>query len=44
MKENIDILDFFLSNDDMESIHLLNENTSVVFNHYDPETIEYLTR
>ena len=44
MKENFEILDFFLSNDDMESIHLLNENTSVFFDHYDPETVEYLTR
>lgn len=44
MKENIDILDFFLTNEELESIHSLNENTSVFFDHYDPETVLYLTR
>lgn len=44
MKENIDILDFFLTNEEIESIHSLNENTSVFFDHNDPETVLYLTR
>lgn len=44
MKENLDILDFFLTSEEMEEIHSLNENTSVFFDHYDPETVEYLTR
>lgn len=44
MKENLDILDFFLTNEEMDEIHSLNENTSVFFDHYDPETVEYLTR
>lgn len=44
MAENIDILDFFLTNEELEEIHSLNENTSVMFNHTDPETIEYLMR
>ena len=44
MRENLDVLDFFLSDEEKEKIHELNENTSVFFDHYDPETVEYLTR
>lgn len=44
MKENMDIFDFFLTNEELESIHKLNENTSVFFDHSDPETVLYLTR
>ena len=41
MKENIDVFDFELSNDDMEQISKLNTNNSLFFNHQDPKMVEW---
>lgn len=42
MLENIDIFDFKLSQEDMETISKMDKVESSFFNHYDPEAIEYL--
>ncbi len=42
MLENIDIFDFKLSQEDMETISKMDKSESSFFNHYDPEAIEYL--
>lgn len=41
-KENIDIFDFELSNDDMQKIAALDKNVSQFFDHHDPTTIEQI--
>lgn len=42
MLENIDIFDFKLSQDDMQTIASLNKDTSSFFSHYDPATVEMI--
>ena len=42
MLENIDIFDFKLSQEDMETISKMDKAESSFFNHYDSEAIEYL--
>lgn len=44
MKENFDIFDFNLSGYDIENIERLDNKESLFFSHYDPDTVEYLTR
>lgn len=44
MSENLDVFDFALSNEDMEKIRALNEERSLFFSHYDPATVEMLTK
>ena len=43
MEENIDILDFELSQDDMLRITVLDTATSAFFSHRDPAMVEWLT-
>lgn len=40
MKENIEIFDFELSEDDMQKITTLDTNTSLFFNHQTPEAVD----
>lgn len=42
MLENINIFDFELSEEDMQTIALLNKDTSSFFSHYDPATVEMI--
>ena len=42
MKENINIFDFQLDQDDMNIISSLNKDKSSFFSHYDPETVEMI--
>lgn len=41
MKENFDVFDFELSNEDMEAIKKLDSNDSLFFNHQDPNMVEW---
>lgn len=41
MKENFDVFDFELSNEDMEEIKKLDSNDSLFFNHQDPSMVEW---
>lgn len=43
MKQNFDVFDFCLSDDDMNKISSLDQGESLFFSHYDPETVEFLT-
>lgn len=43
MKENFEVFDFTLSDDDMAAIRALDEGESLFFSHYDPDTVEFLT-
>ena len=43
MAQNIDVFDFALSDEDMQSIAALDEGESLFFSHYDPATVEMLT-
>ncbi|MGN1021777.1 MAG: aldo/keto reductase [Aristaeellaceae bacterium] len=43
MIQNLDVLDFSLSAEDMAAIGALDEGQSLFFSHYDPETVEFLT-
>lgn len=42
MLENINIFDFELSDDDMQTIADMNQDTSSFFSHYDPATVEMI--
>ena len=42
MQENLNILDFELSEEDMQTIASLNKDTSSFFSHYDPATVEMI--
>ena len=42
IKENIDIFDFQLSEEDMKTITNMNKDTSSFFSHYDPATVEMI--
>ena len=44
MVENLDVFDFYLSQEEIDEIRQLDENTSVFFSHTDPETVLYLMR
>lgn len=41
MKENFDVFDFELSNEDIEEIKKLDSNDSLFFNHQDPNMVEW---
>ena len=41
MKENIDIFDFSLNDDEMKELEALDTGESLFFSHYDPETVEW---
>ncbi len=41
MIENLNILDFELTNEDMEKINKLDTKTSLFFSHYDPKIVEW---
>jgi diketogulonate reductase-like aldo/keto reductase len=43
MIENIDVFDFVLTGDDVNTIIALDEGESAFFSHYDPQTVEFLT-
>ena len=40
MKENFEIFDFELSNDDMETLRSLDKGESIFVNHYDSEFVQ----
>ncbi|TPR23179.1 aldo/keto reductase [Apilactobacillus timberlakei] len=42
MEQNIDVLDFELSNEDMKKIETLNRNESQFFDHHDPDMIKWM--
>jgi len=42
IEENINVWDFALSDEDMQTIAGLDTGKSCFFSHYDPETIEML--
>lgn len=44
MKENINVFDFELSNEDMEKIRKLNTDNSLFFNHQDPSMVEWFDK
>ncbi len=44
IKENIDIFDFVLTDDDMERIKRINEERSLFFSHTDPNTVEWFAQ
>lgn len=43
MVQNFDVFDFELTNEDMNKISQLDQEQSLFFSHYDPETVEFLT-
>lgn len=43
MEENLDIFDFALSGEEIDTIRALDEGKSLFFDHYDPATVEILT-
>jgi 2,5-diketo-D-gluconate reductase A len=43
MIQNFDVFDFALTNDDMDKIAKLDQEQSLFFSHYDPETVEMIT-
>jgi 2,5-diketo-D-gluconate reductase A len=43
MLQNIDVFNFELTNEDMDTIAALDKAESLFFSHYDPQTVEYLT-
>lgn len=42
MKQNFEVFDFALTDEDMEKIRLLDTNNSLFFSHYDPKTVEFI--
>lgn len=44
MIQNFDVFDFTLTDEDMEMILKLDQNESLFFSHYDPETVKTLTK
>lgn len=44
MKENFNVFDFTLSNEDMNKILLLDKNESAFFSHNDPSTVEWFVK
>ena len=43
MRQNLDVFDFALSEEDLAAIRDLDEGESLFFSHYDPATVEMLT-
>lgn len=43
MVQNLNVFDFHLSEEDMNTIRSLDEKERAFFSHYDPETVEMLT-
>lgn len=44
MIENLNVFDFELSPEDMKSIVALDQESSLFFSHYDPETVRYILK
>ena len=44
MKENLDVVDFCLSDEDMAKISDLDTKTSAFFSHYDPAMVEWFAK
>jgi 2,5-diketo-D-gluconate reductase A len=43
MIQNFNVFDFALTNEDMDKIAKLDQEQSLFFSHYNPETVEFLT-
>lgn len=43
MRQNLDVFDFTLSDEEMDAIRALDTGKSLFFDHYAPETVEMLT-
>lgn len=43
MEENINVFNFALTDEDMSAIRELDQEESLFFSHYDPETVKFLT-
>ena len=43
MKQNLDIFNFSLTEEDMAIIRQLDTKQSLFFSHYDPQTVEFIT-
>lgn len=41
MEENLDVLDFTLSEEEMDALRALDEKDSLFFSHYDPQMVEW---
>lgn len=44
MRQNMDVFDFLLDEEDMAAITALDEGKSLFFSHYDPETVDFLLK
>lgn len=44
MIQNLDVFDFALTNEDMNTIAGLDTKTSVFFSHYDPNMVEWFVK
>jgi len=42
MKQNFDIFDFVLAEEDMQHITKIDEEQSLIFSHYDPKLVEMI--
>ena len=44
MQQNLDVLDFTLTEEEMEKISALSLDHSEIINHFDPQLVQFLNR